>query len=182
MKKSLIITLSVIGILVLCALSIWGVFYTANTKELKLRNLANAEIQKVEVIHDQMWKTISQEAKVTSEYKTSFDSIYIHIMEGRYSGDSKDGSLMKWIKESNPNFTSDLYKKLMIDIEALREKFAEQQIKVEDVIREHNNTIQDPFYSIFIKNTTPIRYTVISSKKTKKVIETREDNEVDINF
>lgn len=182
MNKNLIITLSIIGVLLLGALSFWGMFYTSNKKELRLRNLANAEIQKVEVIHDQMWKTISQEAQVTSEYKTSFDSIYTNIMEGRYSGGSKDGSLMKWIQESNPNFTPDLYKKLMIDIEALREKFAQQQIKVEDVIREHNNTIQDPFYSIFIKNTTPIEYKVISSKNTKNVIETREDNEVDLSF
>lgn len=182
MNRNLIITLSVIGVLLLGALSIWGMFYTSNKKELQLRNLANAEIQKVEVIHDQMWKTISQEAQVTSEYKASFDSIYTHIMEGRYSGGSKDGSLMKWIQESNPNFTPDLYKKLMIDIEALREKFSQQQIKVEDVIREHNNTIQDPFYSIFIKNTTPIEYKVISSKNTKNVIETREDNEVDLSF
>ena len=84
MNKNLIITLSIIGVLLLGALSFWGMFYTSNKKELRLRNLANAEIQKVEVIHDQMWKTISQEAQVTSEYKTSFDSIYTHIMEGRY--------------------------------------------------------------------------------------------------
>lgn len=174
MKKIAIILL---GFLVL---SIWSIYYSANKKELRLRNLAEAEIQKVEVIHDQMWKTISQEAKVTSEYKTGFDSIYTHIMEGRYSGGSKDGSLMKWIKESNPNFTPDLYKKLMIDIEALREKFSQQQIRVEDVIREHKNTIQDPLYSIFIKNTNPIEYEVISSKNTKNVIETREDNDIEI--
>ena len=174
MKKIAIILL---GFLVL---GIWSIYYSANKKELKLRNLAEAEIQKVEVIHDQMWKTISQEAKVTSEYKAGFDSIYTHIMEGRYSGGSKDGSLMKWIKESNPNFTPDLYKKLMIDIEALREKFSQQQIKVEDVIREHKNTIQDPFYSIFIKNTNPIEYEVISSKNTKNVIKTREDNDIEI--
>ncbi len=180
MKKTILV---IIGVVLLgFTLGIWGMYYTSNKRELQLRNLANAEIQKVEVIHDQMWKTISQEAQVTSEYKTSFDTIYTHIMEGRYSGGSNDGSLMKWIKESNPEFTPDLYKKLMIDIEALREKFAQQQIKVEDVIREHNNTIQDPFYSIFIKNTTPIEYTVISSGKTKDVIETREDNEVDITF
>ena len=68
----------------------------------------------------------------------------------------------------------------MIDIEALREKFSQQQIRVEDVIREHKNTIQDPFYSIFIKNTNPIEYEVISSKNTKNVIETREDNDIEI--
>ena len=174
MNKGLIITLSIVGVILLGALGVWCIFYSANKKEIRLRNLAEAEIQKVEVIHDQMWKTISQEAQVTS--------IYTHIMEGRYSGGSKDGSLMKWIQESNPNFTPDLYKKLMIDIEALREKFAQQQVKVEDVIREHKNTVQDPFYSIFIHNTDPIKYEVISSKNTKNVIETREDNEVELNF
>ena len=182
MNKGLIITLSIVGVILLGALGVWSIFYSANKKEIRLRNLAEAEIQKVEVIHDQMWKTISQEAQVTSEYKAGFDSIYTHIMEGRYSGGSKDGSLMKWIQESNPNFTPDLYKKLMMDIEALREKFAQQQVKVEDVIREHKNTVQDPFYSIFIHNTDPIEYEVISSKNTKNVIETREDNEVELNF
>ena len=87
---------------------------------------------------------------------------------------------MKWVQESNPDFTPDLYKKLMVDIEVLRGKFAKQQIRVEDIIREHNNLIQDPIKSIFLKNTEPIDYIVISSAITKKVIETREDNEIDL--
>ena len=179
MKNSVIILSLAVFSFVAILISSW---LYATRREVRLRNLALAEIQKVEVIHDQMWKTISQEAQVTSEYKNSFDTIYTHIMEGRYSGGSSDGSLMKWIKESNPEFTPDLYKKLMIDIEALREKFSSQQIRVEDVIREHNNLIRDPIFSMFIKNTEPIEYVVISSSNTKKVIETREDDEVEIRF
>ena len=175
------IIISVVAVLGVIAIG-FGFYFNANRKEIKLRNLAKAEIEKVEIIHDQTWKTISQEAQVTSEYKNSFDSIYIHIMEGRYSGGSQDGSLMKWIHESNPQFSQELYAKLMTDIEVLREKFAQAQIKVEDVIREHKNIIEDPWYSMFIKNTEPIEYVVISSTTSKKVIETREDNEVDLKF
>ena len=68
----------------------------------------------------------------------------------------------------------------MVNIEVLRGKFAKQQIRVEDIIREHNNLIQDPFKSIVLKNIEPIEYVVISSAVTKKVIETREDNEIDL--
>lgn len=176
MKKEIALCLAIIG-LVVCL--IFAAYYSINLKEIRLRNLAEAEIQKVEIVHDQMWKTISQEAQITSEYRKGFDSIYTHIMDGRYK---EEGTLMKWIQESNPNFSPDLYKKLMIDVEALREKFSQTQIKVEDVRREHNNVIQNPFYALFLKNTEPIEYEVISSGTTKKVIETREDNEVDIKF
>lgn len=176
MKKSVVI----IGIILLVLLGGFSFWYSTNQKEIKLRNLAGAEIEKVEIIHDEVFKVISQGAQVTTEYREGFEEIYVKIMEGRYSGGNEDGSLMKWIQESNPEFTPDLYKKLMIDIEVLRNKFANQQIKVKDIIREHNNLIQDPIKSIVLKNTEPIEYIVISSAVTKKVIETREDNEIDL--
>ena len=50
MNKGLIITLSIVGVILLGALGVWGIFYSANKKEIHLRNLAEAEIQKVEVI------------------------------------------------------------------------------------------------------------------------------------
>ena len=169
-----------IVVLVLAILSGIGFWYSVNKEEIKLRNLAKAEIEKVEIIHDEVFKVISQGAQVTTEYREGFEEIYTKIMEGRYSGGSQDGSLMKWIQENNPEFTPDLYKKLMVDIEVLRGKFAKQQIRVEDIIREHNNLIQDPLKSMLLKNTAPIEYIVISSAVTKKVIETREDNEIDL--
>lgn len=179
MKQKTAIILSVIvGLFLTTVITIFSCWYSYNQDEIRLRNLAKAEIEKVEIIHDQVWKTISQQAQVTVEYKDGFNEIYKNIMAGRYSGGSKDGSLMKWIHESNPEFTPELYKKLMIDIEVLREKFSQQQIRVTDIIREHNNLIQDPIKSMFLKNLTAIEYEPISSAKTKNVIVTREDNDV----
>lgn len=177
MKTKKLIIIAVLALVILSGISFW---YSVNKSDIKLRNLAKAEIEKVEIIHDEVFKVISQNAQVTIEYREGFEEIYTKIMEGRYSGGSQDGSLMKWVQESNPDFTPDLYKKLMVDIEVLRGKFAKQQIRVEDIIREHNNLIQDPIKSIFLKNTEPIDYIVISSAITKKVIETREDNEIDL--
>ena len=54
-----------------------------------------------------MRKVLKQKAQVTDEYKSAFESIYPKLIEGRYS--KGDGSLMKWIKESNPNFDVSLY-------------------------------------------------------------------------
>ena len=178
MKKSLLVTIISISIFIIFGLSIWGIYYSSNKKEISKRNLALAEIEKVEIIHDQVIKTIAQSAQVTEKYVDSFKNIYIGIMEGRYDNDGDQ--LMKWIQESNPNFNDAAFNSLMDDIKVIRNKFAEQQIKVEDVIREHKTLCQDPFYSIFIKNTVPIEYEVISSAKTKMVIETREDNDIDI--
>lgn len=178
MSKKLIITIVLVAVLTVIGLSWWGTYYSANSREISKRNLAEAEIEKVEIIHDQVFKTISQNAQVTMKYTESFEKIFIGIMEGRY--DNGGGEMMKWIQESNPNFNDAMFRDLMDDIKVLREKFADQQIKVEDVIREHKTLCEDPWWSMFIKNKTPIEYEVISSAVTKKVIETREDNDIDL--
>lgn len=178
LSKKVIITIVSTVTLIVIGLCYWGVYYSANSKEISKRNLAAAEIQKVEIIHDQVFKTISQNSQVTMKYTESFEKIFTGIMEGRY--DNGGGEMMKWIQESNPNFNDDMFRDLMDDIKVLREKFADQQIKVEDVIREHKTLCEDPFWSMFIKNKTPIEYVVISSAITKKVIETREDNDIDL--
>lgn len=157
-----------------------GYWYNNIQTEIQLRNLAAAEIQKVEIIHDEVFKVISQDAQVTDKFKKDFEDIYTKIMEGRYSGNSRDESLMLWMKENNPQYSTELYLKLMVDIEVLRNKFSVQQVKVQDIIREHNNLIQDPIKSLFIKNKEPIEYVVISSTITKDVIEKRVDDNIDL--
>ena len=109
MKTSTIVTLVVVSLLAIGGISIFSVYVSYNNKEVSLRAQSDAQIKVIEGYHDAMWKIISQKAGVTQEYAESFDSIYTHIMEGRYSGGSKDGSLMKGIKESNPSFDASLY-------------------------------------------------------------------------
>ena len=145
----------------------WGMYFSYNKSEILLRNKTYTEIKKVKTIHEEVWELISQEAQITKEYKDSFDSIYSQIMDKRF-GSTRDGLLLNWIKEINPKFSMELYKKLMVSIENLREKFTLQQIKIMDLIKEHKTLCEDPWKKIFIKNTNLIEYVTISSSSQYK--------------
>lgn len=177
MKKVILIA---IGIIVLVGAGcLIGCYFNYNNQEIRLRTEVEAQRGKVEGVHDKMWKVIQQKAQVTDEYKDAFSEIYPAIMEGRYSG-TNDGSLMKWVTEQNPNFDTSLYKDLMQSIEILRTEFQHNQEKMLDLIREHTALCTTYPSTWFIKNTTPIEYTVISSTKTKEVMKTGTDDNIDI--
>lgn len=178
MKAKTIIFIST-GIIVLLAIfSCVGAYMSYNNKEIALRNQVEANKKDLENVYDKTWKIISQKAQITEQYKSSFDSIYTHIMDARYN--QGDGSLMKWIKESNPNFDSSLYKDLSQSIEVLRTEFATKQTTILDEIREHKTLCEKMPGCWFISNKTPIDFEVISSTKAKSVMQTRIDDDVDV--
>ena len=175
MKKIVLITLLVI---LGCGVATFaGMYFSYNNKEIALRAKAEAQVGKIEGVHDKMWKVIQQKAQVTTEYKDAFAEIYPDIISGRYSGEG-DGSLMKWVTESNPNFDTSLYTDLMQSIEILRSEFQRYQETMLDIVREHNVLINIFPNRLFITNKTPINYTVISSTKSKVVMETGIDDDV----
>ena len=175
MKKIVLITLLVI---LGCGVATFaGMYFSYNNKEIALRAKAEAQVGKIEGVHDKMWKVIQQKAQVTTEYKDAFAEIYPEIISGRYSGDG-DGSLMKWVTESNPNFDTSLYADLMQSIEILRSEFQRNQETMLDIVREHNVLINIFPKRLFITNKTPINFTVISSTKSKVVMETGIDDDV----
>ena len=176
-KIAWIIAAVVIGIVGIAWMSM---YFSYNNKEVTLRNEAVAQEGEIEAVYDEMWKVIKQKAQVTNEYKEGFHEIYKDIITGRYSNGENDGSLMKWIKESNPEFDASLYKDLMSSIEVLRTKFTSNQTRMLDIIREHKTLCETYPGKWFISNTTPIEYEVISSTKSKQVMETRMDDDVDI--
>lgn len=175
MKKIILIALLVI--LGCGAVTFAGMYFSYNNKEIALRAKAEAQVGKIEGVHDKMWKVIQQKAQVTTEYKDAFAEIYPDIISGRYSGEG-DGSLMKWVTESNPNFDTSLYTDLMQSIEILRSEFQRNQETMLDLVREHKVLISTFPSKWFISNTTEIEYTVISSTKSKVVMETGIDDDV----
>lgn len=175
MKKIVLITL--LAILGCGAATFAGMYFSYNNKEIALRAKAEAQVGKIEGVHDKMWKVIQQKAQVTTEYKDAFAEIYPEIISGRYSGEG-DGSLMKWVTESNPNFDTSLYSDLMQSIEVLRSEFQRNQETMLDIVREHKTICTTYPGRWFIKNTMEIEYTVISSTKSKVVMETGIDDDV----
>ena len=155
--------------------SMIGSYFSYNNQEVALREQAEAQRGKVEGVHDAMWKIISQKAQVSQDYRTSFDSIYTHIISGRYS--QGDGTMMKWIKEANPNFDTSLYKDVMDAIEVQRTQFMKAQERMLDIKRQHSTLCKTYPSRWFISNTSEIEYTVISSSKSKEVMESGKDDD-----
>ena len=173
-----IIGICVTVIVLLFGMITLGMYFSYNNQDARLRAQAEAQRGKIEGVHDKMWKTLQQKAQVTNEYKDAFSEIYPALIEGRYS--QGDGSMMKWIQEANPNFDTSLYKDLMQSIELNREEFRKTQERMLDIIREHNVLLTSVPSKWFVSNKERIEYTVISSTRSKVVMETGLDDNVNL--
>jgi len=174
-KKGILISVGVVLVLGLVTL-IYGV--STSNYEIDLRNQASAQSDMREAYFDKMWKTIKQQAEVSNEYKDAFAEIYPELIEGRYS--QGDGSLMKWIQEANPDFDTSLYKKLMNTIEAQREGFFNEQKKLRSIMKQHEDLMEKFPSSWFVGSRGDLKYDMITSKHTKDVIKSGEENDIDL--
>ena len=168
--------LLIIGVVLVLIGGIWAsAYFNYSNQEIRIRNLASAQETANKAIFDKVWKIISQKAQVSDKYRDSFEKIYTKIMTARYS--SKDGSLMKWIQEQNPNFDSSLYTNLMDTIQGQREEFAQVQIKLRDIKREHDNLRTLFPSSLFVGRRPELIVTIVTSENTEAVFKTgKEDN------
>lgn len=176
-KKIIAIAASVfVGIMIIIMVSMN--FSTQNT-EIDLRATTEAQNKKCEAYFDKMWKILKQKAGVTDQYKQAFMEIYPKLIEGRYS--KGDGSLMKWITESNPSFDTSLYKDLMKSIEVERTGFFNEQTTLIDMAREHEVFLKKwPNRWFLSSDLKPVEIKVITSADTKETYRTGEENEIDL--
>ena len=112
---------------------LWAIGVSNTEVKLKFRGEAQQTV--CEAYFSNMWEILQTKAGVANEYKEGFKEIYVPLIEGRYS--KGDGTLMKWITESNPQFDPSLYKDLMTSIEGQRNGFFLEQSKLIDIDREH---------------------------------------------
>lgn len=87
---------------------------------------------------------------------------------------------MKWIQESNPNFDSKLYDKLASEIEIKRQEFLMVQRKLMDIENQHNNLLDMIPSSWFLSGKQRLEYKVISSTRSKQVMETGVEDDIDL--
>ena len=153
-------------------------YFHYNNREIALRKEAEAQQGKIESVYDTMWKTLTQEAGVTDQYRKTFEEIYPKLIAGRYS--QEGGELMKFIQESNPDFDTRLYDKLMQSIEAQRAYFASSQQRMLDIIRERETLLEQMPSCWFISNKSKIEYEVISSTASKDTMVSRREDDVEL--
>lgn len=178
MSKNMFLALTTVGGILIIAILMFIIAIGYQNDEVRYVNEYDAQKSKIEAVHDNVWKVLQQKAGVAREYATQFDSIYTHMMDARY--DKNDGVLFNWIKESNPQFSMDLYKDLSMSIEVERQKFLNAQTKIIDVVREHNNMLDVAPSKWFLGGRKRLEWEVISSSRTKNVMETRTDDDVDL--
>lgn len=183
MNTKKIIIWSVIGFLFICITmgGCWGINKNIDTDntEIDLRTAIIAKKSDQEATFDKMWKVLNQTAQVADQYKKAFSEIYPALIEGRYS--KGDGSLMKWITESNPEFKTELYEKVMESIEVERNGFLTTQRQLMDLKREHDKLrLQWPFKWFINDDVKEIEITIVSSTHTKEVIKSGKDEDIDL--
>ena len=172
-----IITVVVI-LLVVGMIAAWGVGVSNTEIELRVQSVAQEENNKN--IYQKVWTVIKQKAQVTDKYATDFKDIYGNLMEKRYEGDQKSNPTFKWIKEQNPQFSSEMYKDLADSIAGLRAEFARVQTRLIDIKREHD-VLRQRFPSKIIVGSRPeLEITIVTSAKTKEVFKIGEENNVDV--
>ena len=175
-----------LGVFVILGISIafWAVG-VSNT-EIRLRNRGNAQQENCAAFFDKMWKILQQDANVADQYKEAFKEIYPDLIAGRYSAKNEkgenttDGSLMKFIVESNPQFDTKLYDKLMTAIEGQREGFFVEQQKLIDIDREHKDMRMTFPKKMVIGRRADLGIVIIKSLTTKEAYETGQENDIDL--
>ena len=148
-------------------------YISAKNTEQRQRNAVAAQEDKCRVKFDAVWKILQDQAGVADEYKDAFKEVFIEQANARYGRDSN--VIFKMITESNPNFTPELYSKLMTSIEAQRTAFEFEQTKLVSVNQVHTDYVTTFPGSLLGKDVIEIK--LVTSKRTKKAYETGEDDE-----
>ncbi len=157
-------------------LAVWGV--GVSNKEIDLSIKFEAQEKVMGAFYSKMFVILKQQAGVADQYKESFGSIYKDLIAGRYSGEGQP--LMKWIQESNPNFDTSLYNKLMASIEGQRNGFHIEQVKMIDIAATHKSLRLRFPTSTIVGSRDELVYVPILASEAKKVIETREETAEDL--
>lgn len=154
-------------------------YYVYDNKYIETQNLYEAQVAENQTVYDEVWKIIQQQAGVTENYSESFKENYTAIMESRNYG----GEMMKWIQESNPNFTPELHEKLMTSIETYRVKFTMVQKKLISIHNELKNQLTlmpSRFFTVTIGGHVLPELKIVTSTRTDNAFETGKDDDVDL--
>jgi hypothetical protein len=149
---------------------------TYDNQEQRLRQDVADQQRKIEANFDKMWKVISQQVQVADKYAGDFKEVCKSWVKGRY-GDNGSQAAFQWLKEHNVNIDSSIYKKLMTTIEAERMSFEREQRRLSELAAAHAKIFVTKPSKWFVDG-QPVKVEMISSKKTKSIMETGEENDV----
>jgi membrane-associated HD superfamily phosphohydrolase len=150
-----------------------------SNQEIRLRNTIEAKQKDNTSEFDNMWKKISQVSQVSDKERTSLMEVFNSYAKSRSSGDNNQ-MLMKWIQESIPNVSSDLYKNLQNIIISSRDSWTMRQKELISLNNERNILIEQFPGSLFLSSRSKIEIKIITSSRTEKTFETGKDDSTDL--
>ena len=151
-------------------------YVTYTNKYTTLKNQYEAQVSVDKAIYDETWKVIQTQAEVSDQYATKFKENYTAIMTSRNYG----GELMKWVTENNPNFSPELYSKLMNSIESLRAKFTTNQKHLIAIHKELKDLTGLFPSNVFLSGRTVPDLVLVTSEKTDETFSTKRENDVQL--
>ena len=168
------------AVVVLIILFVFVAIGTIN-KEVTLRTGFEATEKNVAISFDKMWKTLANQAEINEKYKDDFKDVAPELVEARYKGGT--GKLMAWIQEHNPEFTPDMYTKLMDSVAQERTVFNREQQKMIDYHREHTTYVRKPVSKTILNmfgDPSELEITLVTSSRTETVTATGKDDDVNL--
>ncbi len=177
-STTLIVVVLLVALMVGVGGSIILMAITYKNQEQALRTDIEDQQRKIEANFDSMWKIITQKVQVLDKYSDDFKEVVRGYTQGRY-GQNGSQAMFQWLKEHNVPIDASLYKEIMVTIEARRLGFEREQRILSEMAAQHKK-----FYvtmpSMWFVSGSPVQVQIISSDKTKAVIESGRENDTEL--
>ena len=186
-----------IGILVI-GLGIFGAAVSWYNGAVSLEESVKAQYQDNKNQYDSFWKKVQEVAQVPKQYKEDFKDILVSETKAKF-GEGGSKAAFQWFKDRDINLDASVYKKVQTVIEAGRNDFKRGQTELLDKQRKygvHTKSFWGRMWAGWYDMPSPVAgelapskdmdgdgkmtvldYEIVTSKKTKEVFATGEENE-----
>ncbi|MFC1452595.1 hypothetical protein ACFLSJ_04535 [Verrucomicrobiota bacterium] len=145
-----------------------------SNREISLRNAHAAGVDHVRLILDDVWKTVQQQAELTSRYETAFKDLYLGLAQQRYQGKSA----LAFIQEHNPTLPTQVYERLGRLIEQKRAELTSVQKSLIDLGQQHNDLRLTFPGSLFISEREALSLDLVTSGLTESAVEAGKEDDI----
>lgn len=179
MRSTLLVLGALFGVGLLLAFILVATGISANNTEVRLRNEFTAQKEVNTSSFDKMWKTLQQQTGVAEHERDSFRETYTQIMTAT-QGVAGNGQLASFFTQAKVDVSPALFQQLMVSIEAQRESFHRDQMKLANIKRQHDD-IRGTFpYSLVVGGRPALELQLVTSSRTQEAFRTGTDENVDL--
>lgn len=157
----------------ICGLGIWSI----TNAEITTRHQFEATQKSIELIYDELWKTIAQQYEIATTERETFNKAMTDILKSE-RGVVGNGQLVSYLKQSKIDIPQDLFKTLMTTVEAKRESFRAQQMKLLQLKAQHDNLLDGPISQFIVGYKPRLEVHLITSEQTEKAIQSGQENDI----